>query len=421
MSPAHGGTQDGELAHERPERRGAGDREQAHQQEQARRREAAQQPAERRGGGGSGGEHHVPHGQEEEPLHQRVVDQVEHAAVRSDAAEAEAEDQQAGVLHAGIGQQALDVGLPDDESGRDCERAQPEGDQRRLHEGALTRRHGDLGRARQTQERAARQAAGHEGAHERRRLAVRVRLPGVHGREAELRAIPGQEEHERGLEPRRVEPGCPGDEILQHQRAGGGAGIRLGRRQEERAEQRQRDPDRRENEILPHRFQRSPVMAMKNQRRERQRGRLHPHPEEREMMTYRDERGAGQEREQAARERPSTARVLVAQISHRGHGDDREQPAHRREHDEPQRIERQPTVEHGCRRVDPRIGHQHDVQGGHPDEPRRTVGDRSPGPPSKRVRAERAQGGKQYQREQHRHSFSAVRRAESSESNSRLM
>src|SRR2546426_3639540 len=38
-----------------------------------------------------------------------------------------------------------------------------------------------------------------------------------------------------------------------------------------------------------------------------------------------DERGAGQEREQAARERPSTARVLVAQISHRGHGDDREQ------------------------------------------------------------------------------------------------
>src|SRR5207245_7254134 len=46
--------------------------------------------------------------------------------LRPHASEAEAEDQQAGMLHAGIGQQAFDVGLPDDESGRDGEPAEPE-------------------------------------------------------------------------------------------------------------------------------------------------------------------------------------------------------------------------------------------------------------------------------------------------------
>ena len=57
-----------------------------------------------------------------EPLDQRVVDEVKHRAVAADAAQPEAEHQQAHVLHARVGQQALQVRLADHEGRRDDQR-----------------------------------------------------------------------------------------------------------------------------------------------------------------------------------------------------------------------------------------------------------------------------------------------------------
>jgi hypothetical protein len=155
---------------------------------------------------------------------------------------------------------------------------------------------------------------------------------------------------------------------------------------------------------------------MEDQRRERQCRGLHADPQEGEVVAHADERGAGEEREQAADERAPAAWVLAAQIAHGIGGHDHEEQAYGSEHHKSERIERQPAVEHRRRRIDPRLTHEREVQHGHRDEPGGAVGHRT-----MCIGADGAEHRQEHHREQHHHSWSSVRRAESSESNSRLM
>ena len=74
-------------------------------------------------------------------------------------------------------------------------------DQELAGERRLARARHDLVDAQEREEGAARQAAGEQRADDARRLAVGVGLPGVHRREAHLRAVADEQQDERGVQP----------------------------------------------------------------------------------------------------------------------------------------------------------------------------------------------------------------------------
>ena len=131
---------------------------------------------------------------------------------------------------------------------------------------------------------------------------MRVGEPRVQRSQTHLGAVADQEEKERRLEPHDPEPGCARDQVGEDQAYGGAAVAGGGDREEEVAEQRERDPDGADQQVLPRRLERTVVPMEVDQRRARQRGGLHRHPEEPESLAHRDERHRGQEEQQAGRE-----------------------------------------------------------------------------------------------------------------------
>ena len=145
--------------------------------------------------------------EEQHALGQAVVDQVQQRPVHGQAADADAQDQDAHVLDAGVGQHPLEVALPDHEHRGDGHRQQAHEDHDLAGELGFGAGAADLVDAQDRQEGAAGDAAGQQRAHHARRLAVGVRLPGVHRGQAHLGAVADEQQHERRVQPGRRQLG----------------------------------------------------------------------------------------------------------------------------------------------------------------------------------------------------------------------
>ena len=133
-------------------------------------------------------------------------------------------------------------------------------------------------------------------------------------------------------------------------------------------------------------------------------------------MAQRDQRRRGQERQQTAHEGAPAPRTLGAQVADGVDRDHGEEDRYHGEDDETQRVEREPVAEDGGAGHCPERPDEREVRGGgrdHPGvpEPRRAMG----------VGRRGGDQRHQQEREKAHQSLSSVRRAELSESNSRLM
>ena len=132
--------------------------------------------------------------QEQHALGQAVVDHVQQGAVHRQAADADAQDQDAHVLDAGVGQHALEVALPHHEDRGDSHRQEAHEDHDLAGEIGFGAGPADLIEPQDGQKGAARRPAGEQHADDPGGLAVGVRLPGVHRRQAHLGAVADEEE-----------------------------------------------------------------------------------------------------------------------------------------------------------------------------------------------------------------------------------
>jgi hypothetical protein len=306
----------------------------------------------------------VPGREEEDPLRQAVVDRVEERAEDADPAEADAEDEDPDVLDARVGEHPLDVALPHDEDGRQGDREEPHEDEELAGEGAFPRRVHDAVDAQKREERAVRHPAGEEGSDDPRRLSVGVRLPGVERREPHLRPVADEEEDERRTEPGPREGPRSREEVLEEERRLSAAEVG-GVGEEERAEERDRDPDRPDHQVLPGRLERAGRPVEVEERRRGERHRLHRDPEEAEVLGEREERSHRQEEEEDRAEDPVVA--VGAQLEVPGHVErgQEEEDAHRPEDDGGERVEPQPDAAAGADAAGEDRGEERDVQESH--------------------------------------------------------
>ena len=137
------------------------------------------------------------------PLVRPLLIRCSKRPVDGQAADADAQHQDAHVLDAGVGQHALEVALPDHEDGGDGHRQQAHEDHDLAGELGVGPGAADLIDPQDRQEGTARDAPREERAHDPGRLAVGVRLPGVHRRQAHLGPVADEEQHERGMQPGR--------------------------------------------------------------------------------------------------------------------------------------------------------------------------------------------------------------------------
>src|SRR6185437_2950310 len=158
---------------------------------------------------------------------------------------------------------------------------------------------------------------------------------------------------------------------------------------------------------------------MEDERRHGERRCFQSHPEQREMLAQCHERGGTEEAEQTADEHAPAALSLATKVAHRMERRREEEDAGEREHDEAQRISCQPAAEHRRRGHDPERRDQREVRRRHGHEHAD-----APAYEAARRSGERHRGGqrgKRTERDQAHQSVNSSRRAESSESNSRLM
>ena len=149
--------------------------------------------------------------------------------------------------------------------------SRPKTTQQLLAELARARRDADLVRPQDAQEGAVQQRPGQQRGDHRGRFAVGVGQPGVHRRQPHLGAVADQEEQERRLEPGRRSAGlAPGEQGRPGTSTGRAAAVRRrrrrGDRQQEVAQQRQRDADRADQQVFPGRFERAVVPMEVDQR-----------------------------------------------------------------------------------------------------------------------------------------------------------
>ena len=175
---------------------------------------------------------------EQDALGQAVVDQVQQRTEDGDPADADAQHQDAHVLDAGVGQHAFEVRC------RAMKTAATAIDSRPMKIMISTGEFGvgpgaaDLIDAQNRQEGATGDAAGQQRSHDARRLAIGVRLPRVHRRQAHLGSVADEQQHERGVQPWRRKLRRVLDELVEEQRRFQ-AGLQRCIGQEEGTEQRQ--------------------------------------------------------------------------------------------------------------------------------------------------------------------------------------
>ena len=184
---------------------------------------------------------------EAERLGDRVPDDVDdHACDRERSREREAEREHAHVLEARVREQALPRLRAPEERDGDRERQEPEADEERarrvLADGGGERTLG----APRDDEHGGKQRGREQRGHGRRRLGVSVRKPVVHGRPADLGGEAGEQEHER----RRQLVGALVDRAERAPRQAPEPALDA-RRDEDDAEERDAEPERREHEVLP--------------------------------------------------------------------------------------------------------------------------------------------------------------------------
>ena len=234
---------------------------------------------------------------EAESLGDRVPGDVhDDARHRERSGEREAEGQHAHVLQARVREQALPGERAPEEGHGDRERDEPEAD-----EDALRRLLADGGGERtvgapRDDEHGGEERAREKRRHRRRRLGVRVGEPVVHGRPADLRGEAGEQEHERrrtaGPSRCRVKP----SEL--HERPPEPA-LHVGR-DEDDAEEREPEPERREHEVLPAGLERRRASAEPDEQRRRRGRRLDQEPRDAEVPGERHRDEHRPEREQGA-------------------------------------------------------------------------------------------------------------------------
>ena len=256
----------------------------------------------------------VPGQQEEHALGQRMPHRMEHGPEDRRTAQPDAQGEDAHMLHAGIGQQALVVSLPHDEDGRREQGDDAEEDQQPAAEVAQPGRQHDLMAAQDAQQSAVEQSAGQQAGHQRRGLTVGVRQPVVQGREAHLGAVAHQQEDEGRLEPGRlhaVEAARPHFPRHIHEDAHliqpffhDEAGPVEADGEQQIADQGQRDAHGTDDEIFPRGFQRLLMPVEVDERRAGQSGAFYAHPERAQMPGGGDQRHGRQEEAEAGREAP---------------------------------------------------------------------------------------------------------------------
>ena len=337
----HRGIQNGQLAHKRAKGRRAGHREEPGQEQCAGPRDAPERPRHVLDVLAVVGAVDVPGREEHHALDDPVVQHVEKSSEDAAAAEAQAERQNPHVLDARIRQHALEVSLTDREHAGDGHREESEHDQDTPGKCPLSRRGQDVKDPGESEKGAARQGPGHEGAHDPRRLAIRVGLPRMHGGQSHLRSIPDHEQHEGRLQPGLRESRRVADEVIEQQR---GLASRLDRGipQEERAQEGQRDADRTDHQVLPRRLQGSSISIEVEQRAAGQSGRLEGDPHEAEMVGPHDEGHHSQEEHQTRAEDAVWPLGPLTQIADSIDGDHGKERAHEEQHEPPGRIEHQP-------------------------------------------------------------------------------
>ena len=290
-------------------------------------------------------------GEEDRRLRQPVAQEVETKAEQGQVtAKAEGQGRDAEMLDRGVGEQALEVPLGDDERQRHRQAEEAEDHQQRRREAWAEGASRDEVDPRKRVERHRQRGARQERRDRARRLAVGVRQPGVERREPRLGPVAGKREQERQPDQGRIEIGRD-----QHQPGPGEGVARLAqdrhRRgiEEERPEQREADPDRAQDEVLPGRLDRHGRAGEADQQGRHDRRRLDRHPYQPEVVEQRHRREAGREPQQesvvaAAVAGGEPARGLLhgkvrrgAGRGDRGDGDDEHEDVRpqRVHHDEP--------------------------------------------------------------------------------------
>ena len=191
---------------------------------------------------------------------------------------------------------------------------------------------------------------GEDRRHRRRRLAVRIRQPGVHGRQTHLGAVADEQEDEPelgqlGIESRgNLAQGRPQHNIR------AAVGHAAGRRAEdEHAQKGDGDADRADHQVLPRRFQGLARTMERDEEGGHQGGGFHANPHQTQVV--------GDEHEGHRRQRPQPQRTEDARLARRelGRGEvaGREQGAGREDEGQQtevkgrKRVEPQPTMGSG--------------------------------------------------------------------------
>ena len=178
------------------------------------------------------------------------------------------------------------------------------------HEEELARERPFTGRLHDTvdpqerEERAVRHPAREQGPDDPGGLAVGVGLPRVHRSEAHLRSVADEEEDEPRAQPRPGEPVGVIQEGPEEEALVSGGAVERRVRHEERAEEREGDPDRADHEVLPRRFQRAGVVVEVDEDRRRERRAFDRDPHDREVLRHGHGRRHRQEGQEADAEDP---------------------------------------------------------------------------------------------------------------------
>ena len=287
----------------------------------------------------------VARGEEEDDLREGIVDDVQERAEDRDAAGADADDQDSHVLDARVREHPLEVALPDHERRRDAHGEKPEGEKELARERPFSGRLHDPVDPEEREERAVRHSAGEERPDDPRGLAVGVGLPGVHRREPHLRSVADEEEDEAGPEPRPRQAARVLEQGAEEKALVPGGAVERGVRHEERAQERERDPDRPDHEVLPRGLERAGVVVEVDEDRRRERRPLDRDPDDRQVLRHGDRRRHRQEREEADAEdavRPLLADPQVLDAVERA---EREEDGHDVEDQMSERVDCEPASE----------------------------------------------------------------------------
>ncbi len=156
------------------------------------------------------------------------------------------------MLDARVGEQALEVALAEEVERGQGEGSEPEDEQHGAGEGCPGAALGHLEVAQDRVEAQREQGGRQQGGHGRRCLGVGIGEPGVHRDEAHLRAVAEHREHVGEPDRARVEPvGGRAEELRVREVVGRPEHPRPGVVEDRRREQRQAEPERGQQDVLP--------------------------------------------------------------------------------------------------------------------------------------------------------------------------